>query len=428
MEGPSPEEPRVTQLENGVTVVTDTMPHLATVSLGIWAGVGSCDEAADEHGISHLLEHMAFKGTSRRSARDIAEEIEAVGGDINAATSVEHTSYNARVLREDVPLALDVLADILVEPTFDPAELEREHNVIVQEIGAVLDTPDDLVFDLFQERAFPEQPIGRSILGTPESVRSLDAGRLRGYLSRTYHPSNLIVSAAGAIQHERLLDEVSRWLGSVPSGEKPAPVKSRYAGGVEIGGERDLEQAHLLIGLEGISYRDPAIHAMQVFCNALGGGMSSRLFQEVREARGLCYAVYAFHWAYGDTGLFGVYAGTDGGDVAELTDVVLDQISETAEAMTEAELARSKAQTKVGLLAALESSGSRADQLARQMLAFGRTIPLDEIVAKIEGVTLEDARAAGRSLISGGRPTFAALGPAKPLETAARMTERLSVA
>ncbi|MFT0860569.1 M16 family metallopeptidase [Ancylobacter sp. G4_0304] len=418
--------PRITTLDNGVTVITDAMPHLATASLGIWAGAGSRDEQEGEHGISHLLEHMAFKGTRRRSARAIAEEIEAVGGDINAATSVEHTSYNARVLGEDMPLALDVLADILTEPAFDPEELTREHNVIVQEIGAALDTPDDLVFDLFQERAFPGQPIGRSILGTPDSVRSFGAASLGTYLDRNYRGPRMIVSAAGAVEHEAVVAEAAARLGSVKPGDKPTPVPGRYEGGVEIGGGRELEQAHLLIGLEGRSYRDPGIHALQVFTNVLGGGMSSRLFQEVREARGLCYSVYSFHWGYGDTGLFGVYAGTDAGDVGELVDVVIDQIEETVNAMSEVELARSKAQAKVGLLAALESSGARADQLARQMLAFGRPIPLEEIVAKVEAVTLEDAKAAGRALLAGARPTFTALGPGKSLESAARIAERLT--
>ncbi|MCB4769015.1 insulinase family protein [Ancylobacter sp. Lp-2] len=429
MSGAPVNTPRITTLENGVTVITDAMGHLATASLGIWAGAGSRDEVSNEHGISHLLEHMAFKGTRRRSARAIAEEIEAVGGDINAATSVEHTSYHARVLAEDVPLAVDVLADILTEPAFDPEELARERNVIVQEIGAALDTPDDLVFDLFQERAFPGQPVGRSILGTPASVKSFRPDDLRTYLDRNYRAERMIVAGAGAIDHDRLVEEAGRRLATLPRGDKPAAVAAEYKGGVEIGDGRELEQAHVLIGLEGLSYRDPGIHALQVFTNILGGGMSSRLFQEVREKRGLCYAVYAFHWSYGDTGLFGVYAGTDAGDLGELVNVVVDEIGATAETITEAELNRSKAQAKVGLLTALESSGARADQLARQMLAFGRPIPLEEIIAKVEAVTLEDARAAGRRLIAGGkagaRPTFTALGPQKPLESAARFAERL---
>ncbi|MFK8252549.1 M16 family metallopeptidase [Ancylobacter terrae] len=422
----SPESgPRVSVLPNGVTVVTEALPHLATASLGVWVGAGSRDEAADEHGISHLLEHMAFKGTRRRTARAIAEEIEAVGGDLNAATSVEHTSYNARVLADDVPLALDVISDILTEPAFDPDELAREHNVIVQEIGAALDTPDDLVFDLFQERAFPGQSIGRSILGTPETVRSFDAQRLRTYLGRNYCGPRSVVSAAGAVDHDQVVAEAGKRLAAFPGAAKPDAAASRYEGGVHLGGGRDLEQAHLLLGLEGVSYRDPRIHALQVFTNVLGGGMSSRLFQEVREARGLCYAIYSFHWGYSDTGLFGVYAGTDATDVRELLDVVVDQIGETIETLTEAEVARAKAQAKVGLLTVLESSGARADQLARQMLAFGRPIPLDEIAAKMDAVTLDAAREAGRALLAGGRPTFAGLGPGKALETAARIAERL---
>ncbi|MBS7539296.1 M16 family metallopeptidase [Ancylobacter lacus] len=419
--------PRISTLDNGVTVITDAMPHLATASLGIWVGAGARDERPDEHGISHLLEHMAFKGTRRRSARAIAEEIEAVGGDINAATSVEHTAYHARVLGEDVPLAIDVLADILTEPAFDAEELAREHNVIVQEIGAALDTPDDLVFDLFQERAFPEQAIGRSILGTPETVRSFGPAQLQAYLDRNYRGPRAIVAAAGAVEHERVVAEVAGRLARFPAEAKPEPAAARYQGGTRIGGGRDLEQAHLLVGLEGLSFRDPGFHALQIFTNVLGGGMSSRLFQEVRESRGLCYSVYSFHWAYGDSGLFGIYAGTDGGDVSELTDVVIDQIGQCSETMSEAELARSKAQAKVGLLTALESSGARADQLARQMLAFGRPIPLEEIVARLEAVTLADARAAGRRLLGQGRPTFVALGPGKTLETAARIVERLDV-
>ncbi|MCK0196436.1 insulinase family protein [Ancylobacter sp. 6x-1] len=419
--------PRITRLDNGATVVTDAMPHLATTSLGIWIGAGARDERADEHGISHLLEHMAFKGTRRRSARAIAEEIEAVGGDINAATSVEHTAYHARVLGEDVPLAIDVLSDILTEPMFDPEELGREHNVIIQEIGAALDTPDDLVFDLFQEQAFPDQSIGRSILGTPETVRSFGPSQLEGYLSRNYRGPRAIVAVAGAVDHDSVVADVAARLAPFGADAKEAPAAARYEGGVKLGGGRDLEQAHLLLGLPGLSYRDPGFHALQVFTNVLGGGMSSRLFQEVREARGLCYAVYSFHWAYSDTGLFGIYAGTDAGDVTDLTSVVIDQINECSETMTEAELARSKAQAKVGLLAALESSGARADQLARQMLAFGRPIPLEEIVARLEAVTLADAKAAGRALMGRGRPTFVALGPGKTLESAARIAERLDV-
>lgn len=413
-----------TTLENGITVISDAMPHLGTASLGIWVGAGARDEEEGEHGISHLLEHMAFKGTRRRSARRIAEEIEQVGGDINAATSVEQTSYNVRVLGEDVGLGLDILSDILTEPAFAPDELAREKNVIVQEIGAVQDTPDDLVFDLFQETAFPGQAVGRSILGTPETVRAFDPQALGAYLARTYRGPRMVVSAAGAVDHDHLVEEAAQRLKSVAPVQKPVTPVARYGGGTLLT-PRDLEQVHVVLGLEGRTYKDPGYHALQVLTNVLGGGMSSRLFQEVREERGLCYSIYAFHWSYADTGLFGVYAGTDVGDVGELTSVVIDQIIAAGETVTETEVARAKAQMKVGLLAALESSGARAEQLARQILGFDRVIPLEEIVAKVEAVTVEGVRQAARDLVAGGRPTLAAIGPGAGLEPAARVVERL---
>ena len=415
----------VTRLPSGLVVVTDAMQHLETASLGVWVGSGSRDEQPDEHGISHLLEHMAFKGTSRRSARQIAEEIEAVGGDLNAATSAEMTAYYARVLRADVPLALDVLSDILADPTFDPAELRREQHVIVQEIGASEDTPDDIVFDHLQETAFPRQPLGRSILGTPSTVRSFDGTRLRAYLSRNYRGPDMVVAAAGAIDHGAVVSEVERRFASFAGPAAPLPEPARFGGGTHIEA-RDLEQVHLTLALQGLPQRDPALYSLQVFTSALGGGMSSRLFQEVRENRGLCYSIYSYHVAYLDTGMFALYSGTAEADAPELMRVVVDQMVAAADTLTEAEVARAKAQMKAGLLMALESSRTRAEQLARQMLAYGRPIPLSEIVAKIEAVTVETARAAGRRLIEGSRPAIAALGPGSGLETAANIAASLS--
>jgi len=416
---------KVSTLDNSITVITDSMEHLGTASLGIWVGTGARDEAEDEHGISHLLEHMAFKGTSRRSARRIAEEIEQVGGDINAATSVEQTSYNVRVLGEDVPLGLDILADILTEPAFAADELAREKNVIVQEIGAVMDTPDDLVFDLFQEQAFPGQAVGRSILGTPETVRGFGRDQLGAYLSRTYRGPRMVVAAAGAVDHDQVVAEAAARLKVVGGAAKPELPTAAYTGGIGLTA-RDLEQVHVLIGLEGCSYTSPDYHALQVLTNVLGGGMSSRLFQDVREERGLCYSIYAFHWSYSDTGLFGIYAGTDTGDVGELSDAVIEQLFAAGETITEIEVARAKAQMKVGLLAALESSGARADQLARQILGFGRIIPVDEIVAKVDAVDVAAVRHAAQNLVARGRPTLTALGPKAGLEPAARAVERLA--
>jgi predicted Zn-dependent peptidase len=415
----------VSRLPSGLTVVTDAMPHLESVSLGVWVGSGSRDERPDEHGISHLLEHMAFKGTARRTARQIAEEVEAVGGDLNASTSVETTSYYARVLRADVPLAIDVLSDILSNPSFDPEELQREQGVIVQEIGAAEDAPDDVVFDKLQEMAFPGQPVGRSILGTRETVRSFDRKRLAAYLARNYRAPDMVVAAAGAVDHQALIQQVEKQFASFEGPPAPAPEPAVYAGGTYVEA-RDLEQVHVALAMQGVPQRDPNLFSMQVFTSVLGGGMSSRLFQEVREIRGLCYTIYAFHAPYSDTGMFGLYAGTDATDLPELLRVVVGEIANASETITETEVARAKAQMKAGLLMALESSGARAEQLARQMFAWGRPMPLSELVAKIETVTVESARAAGRALIARGRPAIAALGPGPGLESAASIVESLA--
>jgi predicted Zn-dependent peptidase len=414
----------VTRLPTGLVVVTDAMPHLQTASLGCWVVCGSRNEHPDEHGISHFLEHMAFKGTARRTARQIAEEIEAVGGDLNAGTGVETTAYYARVLKADIGLGLDVLSDILGHPSFDPDEITREKNVIVQEIGAVDDTPDDLVFEYLQATAFAGQPVGRSILGTRATVRSFDAKRLRAYLARNYRAPGMVVAAAGAVHHDEVVAEAERRFCGFVGPAAPAPEPARFCGGA-LTEERDLEQVHIALALEGVAQRDPAIYSLQVFTNVLGGGMSSRLFQEVRELRGLCYSIYAFHAPYADTGMFGLYAGTDAIDAPELMRVVVDEITTAADTITETEIARAKAQMKAGLLMALESSGARAEQLARQIIVHGRPIPIDEIVGKVDAVTVESTRAAGRALIARSRPAVAALGPSG-LDNAAAIAESLT--
>jgi predicted Zn-dependent peptidase len=416
--------PRVTKLESGISVVTDKMPHLETASLGIWVATGSRYEEASENGVSHLLEHMAFKGTASRSARQIAEEIEAVGGDLNASTGFEATGYYARVLGNDVPLAFDILTDILTTPTFAPEELAREQNVIVQEIGAANDEPEDLVYQLFQKRAFPDQPLGRPILGTPQTVRAQSPATLRAYMAKHYRGQRMVVAAAGAADHDKIVEDVTRRLGPIVAGGNSAAAPARYAGGLEIG-VRDLEQAHIVLGLEGRSYHAPDFFAVQIFGNVLGGSSSSRLFQQVREKRGLCYSIYAFHSAYSDTGTFGIYAGSDPADSSELLDVVIAELADAAEQAGSAEIDRAKAMMKVSLLMALESSGARADQIARQILVYGRPIPLEELVRRIDAVSVEDVRAAGRALIASGRPTFAGLGPRAGIESAARIAESL---
>jgi predicted Zn-dependent peptidase len=415
----------LTRLPSGLTVVTDTMPHVETAALGVWAGVGGRDERSDEHGISHLLEHMAFKGTARRSAREIVETIEAVGGDLNAGTSTETTAYYARVMKADVPLALDVLADILTDPSFVPDELEREKNVIVQEIGAAQDTPDDVVFEHLNELCYPDQPMGRSLLGTAKTLQRFDRDMLKSYLSTHYRGPDMVVAAAGAVDHARVVADVAERFHRFGKEPAPKPEAALFGRGGSRVVHRDLEQAHLTLALEGVPQTDGALFSLQVFTNLLGGGMSSRLFQEVREKRGLCYSIYSFHAPYTDTGFFGLYTGTDPADAPEMMEVVVDVINEAVETLTDAEVARAKAQMKAGLLMALESCSSRAEQLARHVLAYGRPQTVDELVTRIDAVSVDSTRSAARALLSRSRPAVVALGSGRGLDTAVSFAEGL---
>src|SRR6187549_3046000 len=399
----------VTKLPSGLTVVTDTMPHLETAALGVWAGVGGRDEKPNEHGISHLLEHMAFKGTTRRSSREIVEEIEAVGGDLNAGTSTETTAYYARVMKADVP-----------------DELEREKSVIVQEIGAAQDTPDDVVFEHLNELCFPDQPMGRSLLGTAKTLKNFDRDMLRGYLSTHYRGPDMVVAAAGAVDHKRVVEEVAQRFASFDATPAPKPAPAMFGKGGSRVVHRDLEQAHLTLALEGVPQTDLSLFSLQVFTNTLGGGMSSRLFQEVREKRGLCYSIYTFHAPYADTGFFGLYTGTDPADAPEMMEVIVDVINDAVETLTEAEIARAKAQMKAGLLMALESCSARAEQLARHVLAYGRPLTVEELVARIDAVSVESTRNAARVLLSRSRPAVVALGSGRGLDTAVSFAEGLT--
>jgi predicted Zn-dependent peptidase len=415
----------VTTLKSGINVVTDTMPHLETASLGVWVASGSRDERRDEHGISHFLEHMAFKGTRRRTARQIAEEIEAVGGDLNAATGAESTIYHARMLKADVPLALDVLADILSEPTFERDEVIREQSVIVQEIGAVADTPDDLVFEHLNAIAFPDQSLGRSILGTAATVRSFDGRILRDYLARNYRAPDMVVAAAGAVDHAAVVADVERRFASFAGPASLLPEPAQFGGGSHVE-KRELEQVHIAMALPGIAVTDPTVYSLEAFTSILGGGMSSRLFQEARERRGLCYSISSFHMPYSDIGIFALYAGTDAADTAELMRVIVGEIAGAADTISEPEVARARAQMKASLLMALESSGARINQLARQMITYGRPLAVEEVVAKVDAVTVETARAAGRALIARGKMATSVLGLGSGLESAAAIAETLT--
>ena len=415
---------RLDTLPNGLTVVSEAMDGLQSATLGLWVMAGGRHERAEQNGIAHFLEHMAFKGTARRSALQIAEAIEDVGGYINAYTDREMTAYYARVLREDVPLALDVIADILLNPLFAPEEIEVERGVILQEIGQVLDTPEEVIFDWLQEAAYPDQPMGRSILGPAERVSAFTRDDLAGFVAEHYTPERMILSAAGAVDHDRLLAQAERLFGALaPRAGQPA-VPGRFGGG-ERRQVKPLEQVHFALALEGPSSRDDDIHAAQILATALGGGMSSRLFQEARERRGLCYAIHAQAGAWSDTGMISIYAGTGAGQIAELAALTADEIRRAADDMSEAELERARAQIKAGMLMGMESSSARAERMARMVAIWGRVPPLSETVARIDAVTLARLRDQAARLAD-GRAALALYGPAEEAPSLEALRERLA--
>ncbi len=413
-------------LHNGLRIVTHEMPHLRTVSLGIWVDVGARSERPDEHGIAHLLEHMAFKGTKLRTAREIVEQIESVGGELNAATSLEMTAYYARVLKGDLFLALEILSDILKNPRFDENELAREKDVIFQEIAAAQDSPDEIVFDLAQEAAYPGQSLGRSILGTQESVASFDSAALRKYQNENYRANRMVLAAAGGLDHDKFVAKAEQYLSKIAGGGKYFSQPAKYQGGMRIS-KQSFEQSHIIVGFEGFSFEHEHFYAAQVFSSLFGGGMSSRLFQEIREKRGLCYSIYSFSWGLADTGLFGIHAATGKDMVPELLDVLAIELKKmSAQGPSEQELARAKAQLKAGLVMSLESSGARAEQLARQMIVHGRPLEVDELIQKVERVDCDQIRDLTQLLISRAGPICSGTGSLDLLETYDELVNRFN--
>jgi predicted Zn-dependent peptidase len=410
-------------LSNGFRIVTEHMPGLQSASIGLWVLAGGRHERVEQNGIAHFLEHMAFKGTKRRSALQIAEAIEDVGGYMNAYTSREVTAYYARVLEADVPLALDVISDIVLNPVFDPHEIEVERGVILQEIGQSLDTPDDIIFDWLQEKAYPDQPLGRTILGPVERVSAFAREDLAGFVAEQYGPGQMILSAAGAVDHEALVREAEALFGHLSPLVNVAPMQAQFHGG-ETRTEKALEQAHFAIGFESPNYGDAAIHAAQIYANALGGGMSSRLFQEIREKRGLCYTIFAQAGAYSDTGMMTVYAGTSADQLAELSVVTLDEMKRAAEDMSDEEVARARAQMKAGLLMGLESPSNRAERLARMVQIWGRVPELDEVVRKIDAVSTQDVKTFAEVMAVQAPAALALYGPVGKAPTLEELQER----
>ena len=415
---------RVTRLPSGLLVVTETMDRVETVSFGAYVASGTRNETKAENGASHFLEHMAFKGTERRTAAQIAEEVENVGGHINAYTAREQTAYYVKFLKEDLALGADIIGDILTHSAFAPEELERERGVILQEIGQANDTPDDIIFDHFQSTAFPDQPMGRPTLGSEKGIKTMKRSALVGYMKTHYAAQNVVVAAAGNLQHDTVVDLVKTHFRDLPSKAPPAYTPGHYKGG-EFREARDLDQVHIVLGFPSVPYGDRDYYPALLLSGLLGGGMSSRLFQEIREKRGLVYSIYSFTAPFMDSGLFGIYAGTGEDEAKELVPVTLEQLRLVQDHVNADELHRARAQVKASLLMSLESTGSRCEQLARQMQVFGRLIPTAETVAKLNAVTIEDVQRAARRIFR-APPTLAALGPADNIPGLSAIVDRLA--
>lgn len=402
-------EIKQTTLKNGLRVITAERPQIESVSLGIWVNTGSALETKEDNGISHFIEHMVFKGTKKRNSLQISEDIENAGGATNAYTSRHFTCFYAKMLKDDLELAADVICDFIVAPTFDAAEMKKEKEVVVQEIKQSTDAPDDLVFDYFQEAAFPNQATGRTILGPIENVRGFNAKRMRDYMSTHYAAENMVAVAVGNVNHDAFVKMIEERMSGIPEHCHYTADKQIYIGGTRTEC-KDIEQTHIVLGFEGASYLNPDYYQYSVLSTIFGGGMSSRLFQEIREKRGLVYTINSFNQALKESGVFGIYAGTTPKELQELLPVVTDEIKKIVDnPVLDVELRRAKTQIKASLLMSLESSSTTAEIVARQVLLYGRVIPTEEIVAKIENITAEDLQRLAQKIFT-SVPTYTLLG------------------
>jgi predicted Zn-dependent peptidase len=414
----------ISTLNNGLRIVTQNMPGLETASMGIWNFVGGRDELENINGVAHLLEHMAFKGTTTRSALQIAETIENVGGDINAYTSKEITAYYVKLIAEDLPLGIDILTDILQNSSFLEDELNRERGVILQEIGMYLDTPDDMIFDYWQEKAFPNQPMGRSILGKTDIIKNITRDQVKNFMMSHYNPNKMIVSAAGKINHEEFVEQITKFCVNLPMGKTNDRQSSKYISG-EYREEKKLEQIHLLLGFQGIDYHHEDYYSLLIYSSLLGGGMSSRLFQEIREKRGLVYGISSFSASYTDTGVFGIYAGTGEKQIEELVPVLCDELKNSPNSISEKEIKRGKAQLKASLMMGRESAFRRCESAARQLLVYNRVIDPSEIIKQIDAVSKETVEKIAKQIVASPM-TISSIGPIKKLETLDKIQGRLN--
>jgi len=404
---------RKTVLPNGVRIITEEIEHVRSAAIGVWVGAGSRDEREGYEGISHFMEHMFFKGTERRTARELAESLEAVGGQLNAFTTKEYTCYYVKVLDEDLDLAIDVLSDMFFHSLFDEKEIEKEKNVVIEEIKMYEDSPDELIHDIFSEHVWNEHPLGKPILGTEESIGALSREKIMSFLSEHYAPDNVVIAVAGKIKHEDVVAKLTDQFGTFKRGGRRVLEGTPVGQKVEYYQKKDTEQMHILLGVPGLGQDDDDIYAMHIFNNILGGGLSSRLFQEIREQRGLAYSVYSYHATYVDAGLFAVYAGTSPKNTKEVIECILQELKEIRQqGISESELARTKAQIKGGLYLGLEAVSSRMSRLGKTELTYNRVLSPEEVVGKLEKVTLEDvSRLIGR-LWQREKISIMTLGPA----------------
>jgi predicted Zn-dependent peptidase len=393
---------QLTILPSGLRVATRQMPGLETAAVGLYAEAGSRHEPARLNGIAHLFEHMVFKGAGGRSAREISEAIEDVGGDLNATTDRDGTTFTASVMAEHVPLAVELLSDLVLRAHFAEADLEREKDVVMQELGEARDTPSDIIFDDLWSAAFADQALGRSVLGDETSVEAIKVEDLHEWRRRHYGAGSLALVAAGKVDHDALVALAERHLADLPEGTAAAPEPGRFTGGTRVG-RGASEQAHLTLAFPAPAQRDPDYFAARLFADAVGGGMSSRLFQQVREDRGLAYSVYASLQPYSDAGIFYVYAATARRESAAAAQLIEEVLAEAVDAVTERELVRVRTQSRAALLMSMESPWGQAHYLARQLAVYGRLVEPAEVLAELDAVTLEAMRAAGHKMLAGPR-------------------------
>lgn len=391
---------RLHRLPNGITVAVEPMPGFETLAVGLYADVGSRSEPEGLSGLAHMVEHMVFKGAGSRDARAIAEAIEDKGGSINAWTARDHTVFHTRTLAEDLELGLELIADLVRAPHFHAEELEREKQVVLAELGEARDTPDDIIFDHLSSASYTGQSLGMPVLGDEASIAAIDVAALNSWIGEQYRPDRLVVAAAGKVDEDALLSIVERRFGDLAAQASAKPEAATFTSGTRHD-RRRFDQMHLAFAYQAPAYCDADLHAMALFTSAVGGGMSSRLFQELREQRGLAYSVYAWAQPFADTGMFGVYCAAQQEKGAEAFTLAREVLARTAETLDQTELDRAKAQAKAGLLMGLESIATRCDHLGRQIQIHGRIVPPAETVALIDAVTIEDARRAGQAALSG---------------------------